>query len=447
MYPKLYSNDSSINPLGKPITSHEDSWIGSLLNLGAIVGPFPFIFIAGKLGRKIALLLVAIPHIISYLTLAFAKDIYLYYLARFIGGLSVGGGYALLAMYIAEISRVCNRGAMTMTLNVFWAIGNFLPYAIGPFLSIDMFNSILALIPSTFFVLFWIIGTESPYYLIQVGKTEEAEKSLMLLRSVDKENIKEEMREIQTYLTMDRDARILDILRDSVLRKALIICLVLIATQELGGFCAITYHLQMIFESAGTNVSSEISALIVGFVLLVTSFISPFLVDNIGRRPLIIWSSMGMCVAQTMLGAFFYIHDEMDIDSNTMKWIPIFSLILYITSFNMGVSSIPWTLTSELFPNNVKETVASVVSSFSWIISFITTKVFNDMNYAMGQSGTFWFFAGACLLSSIFSIIFVPETKGRSFTEIQHSLRSGNKNKNNERVNGSNYENVQKLSP
>ncbi|KAJ8942453.1 hypothetical protein NQ318_002666 [Aromia moschata] len=189
IYPKLYSNDTSINPLGKPITEHQDGWIGSLVTIGAIVGPLPFGFISEKFGRKIGLLSIALPHIISYFMMAFAKHIYMFYIGRILGGLAMGGGYTLLPMYIAEISQNSNRGMMSQTLNVFWAIGNFLPYALGPFLSIMWFNIVLACIPSIFFLSFLAIGPESPYYLVKVNKIKEAEKALMLLRSLDEKGV------------------------------------------------------------------------------------------------------------------------------------------------------------------------------------------------------------------------------------------------------------------
>nr|XP_023014193.1 facilitated trehalose transporter Tret1-like [Leptinotarsa decemlineata] len=420
MYPKLYSNDTSVNPLGRPITSEEDSWIGSLLNFGAVIGPYPFVYIAAKFGRKVGLLCLAIPHIISFLTLAFSGNIYSYYFARFIGGMSVGGGYSLLPMYIAEVSRDANRGAMSLTLNVFWAIGNFMPYAIGPFVASWTFNSIIAVIPITFLILFVFIGPESPYYLAQVGRTEEAEKSLRLLGRKD---VKQDLHGIQTYLKMNERGSILGIIKDRNLRKAFIICMVLVAAQELSGFCAVTYHLTLIFDSAGTDISPDISALIVGFTIFVSSFISPFLVDNAGRRPLTIYSCAGMCVAQIMLGVFFHLHDYTDVEAKWIQWIPLTALILYILFFNLGISTVPWTLTAELFPNNVREVVASATSSFCYLVSFVTTKTFNDMNDSMGSPGPFWIFGGLCFCCTIFSIMYVPETKGKSFTEIQIILR------------------------
>nr|XP_023011503.1 facilitated trehalose transporter Tret1-like [Leptinotarsa decemlineata] len=423
IYPKLYSNDSSINPLGTPITPDEDSWLGSLATVGALLCFLPYGYISGKFGRKIALLAVAIPHIISFTIFAFATHIYLFYAARFLGGIALGGGYFLLPMYISEISRDANRGAMSLTLNVFWAIGNFLPYAIGPFMSIYWFNITLALIPTTFFVLFIILAPESPYYLVEVGRIKEAEKSLMLLRSCDEEGIKEELRSILAYTNIAEDSNFWETIKDKSLRKAFCVSLVLIMTQDLSGFTVITNHLQSIFESAGTNMAPEIAALIVGLLLFVSSFIAPFLVDRAGRRPLTIWSCLGMCAALTMLGAFFYFQSR-EFGTRFINWMPIFSLIFYIVSFNMGICAMPWVLTSELFPNKAKRVAVSFATVSCSIMSFITTKTFNDLGEWVGKSGTFWLFAGWCLCSALFSIAFVPETKGMSFSEIQQMLNA-----------------------
>ncbi|KAJ3626804.1 hypothetical protein MTP99_017272 [Tenebrio molitor] len=109
IFPKLYSNDSEVNPFDKPITTDEESWIGSLINIGAMIGPFPYGFIGEKYGRKIGLLAISIPHIIAYLTLAFSRTVYLYYFARLLGGIAIGGGYTLLPMYLAEVAEDSNR--------------------------------------------------------------------------------------------------------------------------------------------------------------------------------------------------------------------------------------------------------------------------------------------------------------------------------------------------
>ncbi|KAJ8931865.1 hypothetical protein NQ314_015131 [Rhamnusium bicolor] len=431
IYPKLYSNDSSVNPLGRPITEDEDGWLGSLVTIGAIVGPLPFTFIAGKFGRKISILCIAVPYIISYCTMAFARTIYLYYFGRVLAGLGMGGGYAVLPMYIAEISEDSNRGMMTMTLNVFWALGDFIPFAVGPFLSIMWFNIILAAIPIVFVVIFYSIGIETPYYLVGVNRIEEAEKSLLKLRSAKNKGVPRELENIQIHLKEDEGGHFSDILRRKELRKAFIICMVLITAQALSGFSAITFYLQSIFEASGTSISPEISSLVFGLGLLMSSFFAPVLIDRLGRRILTISSCFGTSLSLLLIGAFFYIKDSTDLSTDSIFWIPILSLILFIFSLNFGLGAIPFTLCSELFPNNVKQIAASAVSSMCWIATFIITRFFNDMNAGMGIAGSFWFFSASCLAATIFSIIFVPETKGKSFSDIQDMLKYGSAKKGN----------------
>lgn len=425
MYPKLYSNDTTVNPLGRPITENEDAWVGSLLTLGAVIGPMLFTMISETFGRKIALLFIGIPHIISYVSMAFADDIYMFYFARFIAGLAVGGGYCLLPMYIAEVSKETDRGTLTQTLNIFWAVGNFIPYAIGPFISIKYFNLILAAIPTLFFVTFCIFGTETPFYYVKKNKLDKAEKTLMLLRSKTQEEVQDELQDIKKYLKINENGHFMDLVRDRVTRKCFIICLVLISTQELSGFCAITFHLQMIFEAAGSKIGADFSALIVGSAIIISSFLAPLLVDKAGRRFLTITSCFGMCIAHILIGLFFYLHDLTSFSTKGIQWVPIFSLILYIFAFNFGICSVPWTLLSELFPSKVKQTASFSVSSLCWIVSFVMTSMFHNMNDILGRSGTFWFFATSCLGTATFTIICVPETKGKSFVEIQEMLNYG----------------------
>ncbi|KAJ8920263.1 hypothetical protein NQ315_011924 [Exocentrus adspersus] len=424
IYPKLYSNNTNLNPLGRPITEDEDALLGSLLTIGAMLGPFPFGYVAEKFGRKPAVLSIAIPHVISYTTMAFSRHIYLYYFGRILGGLAMGGGYTVLPMYIAEVSRDANRGTMSQTLNIFWAVGNFLPYAVGPFISILYFNVMLAFIPLTFLVLFSIIGPETPYYLVKVNKIQKAKESLMLLRSRDEKAILEELNRIQSCLNQERKGNFIEVFKKRELRKALIICMVLIVAQEISGFCAITFYLQPIFEVAGTGLPSDISALVVGAAMLVSSFFAPCLIEKSGRKKLTTYSCFGMFISLTMLGAFFYIQNSSSgLNTAPIFWLPIFSLILYIFSYNFGISSVPWTLCSELFPSNFKQFSSTSVASVCWMTSFLVTKYFNQMNAAMGMAGTFWLFAGTCFVSGIFSVLWVPETKGKSFSEIQEMLR------------------------
>ncbi|EFA10058.1 facilitated trehalose transporter Tret1 [Tribolium castaneum] len=422
--PKLYSNDSDTNPLGKPIDPDIESWIASLINIGAMVGPFPYGFIAERYGRKVSLLLIAIPHIISYVTFAVSKTAYLYYFGRLLGGIAVGGGYTVLPMYVAEVAEDSNRGMLSATLNIFWTFGNLLPYTLGPYMSIFWFNIILACVPTSFFVLFFLIAPESPYFLIGKNKMNQAEKSLLKLRSNNKKVVENEIRYITSELAKNEtQGTFLNFFKTQIYMKGLLISLVLIIAQQLSGINAILFYTEEIFSAAGANgLRPEISSIIIGLVIFVSSFGTPFVVDRLGRKFLLLVSLLGISLSHLAFGTYFYLQTSTDLDISGISWLPITSLVVFIVTFNTGLGPLPWTVSAELFPTSVKPYAASLVSFACWTTSFFVTKFFLDMKKSMGEGETFWLYGGFCFAACLFTYVFVPETKGKSFQEIQEML-------------------------
>lgn len=421
MLPKLYSNDSEVNPLGRPITEREDAWLGSLVTMGGVIGPFFFLPITDKFGRKPGLLCISVPAAVSYFIMVFTKNLYLLYVARLLGGLSTGGVYALLPNYVAEISEDSTRGRNSQLINVFWAVGNFVIYAIGPFMNFREFNILLAFVPVLFFFLFLLMGTESPYFLVGKGDFEEAQRVIMLLRQNQTKKIEDELFDIKTGFKEEEKVSFLELITVPSTRRLFFICLVLVLTQDLCGFTVILFYMQLIFEAAGMALSAEMCSLIVSVFILTTSFISPFFIDRSGRRFLTSTSAFGMSLTLGILGLYFFAKNV----PLSLSWIPLASLILYILAHNFGISSVPYTLISELFPTKIKNTISTAVPCIGWSVSFVITNSYNSMNNTLGRAGTFWVFAGFSFLTGVFSILFVPETKGKSFSEIQEMIAEG----------------------
>lgn len=424
MFPKLNSTDPDENPFGKPISDDDASWIGSLVNIGAMIGPIFFRYLSDKVGRKITLLSIAAPHLIAFITLAFAKNVYLYFVARLLNGFSVGGSYTVLPTYIAEISHPSYRGMATVSLGVFWALGNLIPYCIGPYLPTMWFNLTLCVFPLIFITLFSVLGPETPYYLVGKNQMDKAKKSLMRLRSKTANQVEKELQQIALSLEDEEKGHFYEILKTKALRKALLISLVLISANQLCGINAFLFYLQPIFQASGTDIKADLSAIIVGLVLFTSSIIAPFVADRWGRRALMMISSFGMVVALVPIGVYFQILDNGSSDSNisAFSWIPITSLVVYIVLFNMGMTSIPWIIPAELFPSSFRSIAASTTSFTCWFISFLITKFFTQVTDLIGKGPVFLVFGLFSLLSGLFTIFMVPETKGKSFSEIQKML-------------------------
>jgi sugar porter (SP) family MFS transporter len=350
----------------------------------------------------------------------------LYYFARLLGGIAVGGGYTLLPMYVAEVAEDSNRGMLSATLSIFWTFGNLIPYVIGPYTPIVWFNVILACIPTAFFILFFLIVPESPYYLIEKNRIPQAEQTLMKLRSYNKKVVETDIERIKLELRKnEQKENFFDLFKSKVYIKGLVISLVLIIAQQLSGVNAVLFYTQEIFEAAGANgMSPEISSIIIGLVIFLSSFGTLFLSDRLGRRLLILISLLGVFFTHLAFGIFFYLQSSTEVDVTPISWLPLLSLIVYFVLFVIGIGPLPWTVSSELFPTSVRPYAATLVSCACWTTSFIVTKFFNDLNESIGQGETFWLFGGFCFVAWIFSIFFLPETKGKSFQQIQEILKN-----------------------
>lgn len=411
------------NPFGALLTSDEESWIGSLMSLGAMLGPIPWALISDKIGRKPTLLLLSIPLFVSFIVLAFAKVLLLYYIARFMAGLAMGGSFTVIPMYIAEIAEVSNRGVLTALFNGLLVLGMFVSYAVGPYVHLVTFNLICASSALVFFMLFLVFCPESPTYLVAANRPEEAKRALTRVRITGTvKEIESELQEIKREAENNAQGSIRDFWRNRGLLKTLLMVMVLVGFQPLSGCDVVQFYTQTIFEETGTDIPSDIAAIIVGAVQMVFGLVAPFFADHVGRKPMLLLSSLVMVLAEVPLGIYFYLN-HIGHDTTKIQWLPILCLILYVIAFNFGFGPLAWTVMGEVFPSHVKTVACGITASFVWLCSFTTTRFFFSIADGIGTGGAFWLFAAFSLLAGIFVLVVVPETKGKTFLEIQKKLK------------------------
>jgi MFS family permease len=159
-------------------------------------------------------------------------------------------------------------------------------------------------------------------------------------------------------------------------------------------------------EKSGLNVNSAIfQTILIGVINLGFSLVAIFFIDKIGRKPLLIIGSIIMSLSLLALsGAFYY---ELN---STIKLI---SILMYIAAFASSWGPVAWVLISELFPNNVRGKAMSMSIVFVWISCFFVSLFFPVLLEKIGGSNTFLLMAVICLLSLIFVLRFVKETKGK----------------------------------
>lgn len=204
-------------------------------------------------------------------------------------------------------------------------------------------------------------------------------------------------------------------------RMALICGLGLMFFQQFSGINAVIFYTNNIFQSAGSNIDPVIATIIVGVVQTIATYISSLLVERAGRRLLLLQSCVIMGVCLIVLGVYFKLQAAA-FDVAAFGWLPLVCLVLFIISFSMGFGPIPWMMMAELFPVEFRGTATGVTVIVNWCLVFIVTLCFPIMKDAIGIYSCFWFFAAFMILCIFFVFFLIPETKGKTVSQIQAIL-------------------------
>ncbi|XP_030761668.1 facilitated trehalose transporter Tret1-like isoform X1 [Sitophilus oryzae] len=420
-----YLNSTDTGPFNGTLTDAQTSWISGVMSLGAALGPFIFGYLAEKIGRKWTILTVSMPFVISSVLCAFSRVVEEFYVARFITGISIGGTFTILPMYVGEMSLDEHRGVLGSVMNVFLCFGLLFTYVVGALVSkVLIFNLILASLTIAFFVLFLFMGVETPHYYVMKNKHDLAKGALLRIRKQSDQETEKELDHIRTIIEGEEQGNLLDIFRNKGSVKAFIIGSGLVFFQQASGINAVLFFAQNIFQDAGSTLKANYCSMIIGAVQFGTSFITPLVSNLFGRKTLLILSGVGMCLSESVLGIYDILKDSDADKVSSLSFLPIISLVLYIITYNVGYGPLPWAIVAEIFPSSIRSAAGSLVTFICWITSFFITKWFKELSQDLGQGQCFLGFAVFSLVAAAFVQFFVIETKGKTLKEIQDDLNN-----------------------
>ncbi|XP_031131198.1 sugar transporter ERD6-like 5 isoform X1 [Ipomoea triloba] len=406
-----------IDDLGLSLAEY--SLFGSILTIGAMLGAIVSGKIADLFARRGAMGFSELFGLVGWLAIIFGQNAWWLDIGRLLIGFGIGVLSYVVPVYVAEITPKNLRGAFTNVNQLMICCGVSVTYLVGaviawrPLAVIGMLASILQLL-GLFFI------PESPRWLAKSGRWKECEASLKLLRG-ENVNISEEASEIRGYtetLQQLSESNLIDLFQRKY-AHSLIVGVGLMVLQQFGGVNAIAYYASSIFESAGF--SGRIGTISMVFVQVPMTVVGVLLMDKSGRRPLLMISASGTCLACFLIGLSFLLQDLIQ-----WKYCPVLALVgilVFTGSFSLGMGGIPWVLMSEIFPINLKGLAGSIVTVVNWFGSWIISYSFNFLMQWTSQ-GTFFIFASVCGLTVLFVAKLVPETKGRTLEEIQASMNS-----------------------
>lgn len=213
----------------------------------------------------------------------------------------------------------------------------------------------------------------------------------------------------------------LDHLKQKATRKAFFIISAQFFFFQFTGINAVLFYTTTILKEANISLDAGIGSIIVVSSQIVGTGFSTLFVDRYGRKPMLMISTVIMALSHLTIGSYFALKDSgRSIDS--LRWLPIASLSVFELAFGCGTGPVSYVLLGELFNPNAKKVIAPVGKSLNLIFAAVVGLIFPYLVESIGSAGTFYLFCGFSILALMFTIFFIPETKGKSLLEIQTLL-------------------------
>ena len=431
--------------------SYTDSWHGftsASALIGCIIGSALSGMLATNLGRKKSLIIAGLLFFVSalgsmnpeFLFFTYGEPTYslliMFNIYRVIGGIGVGLASAICPMYIGEVAPSNIRG-MLVSWNQFAIIfGQLVVYFVNFFILGDhiqplveemgkglaainpaaqwtvttgwryMFGS--EAVPAGLFALLICFVPETPRYLVSVGQDQ---KALGILSKINGS--------VQA-------ARILQDIKDTMVVKTerlmtygalcIFVGIMLSVFQQAVGINAVLYYAPRIFGDMGMDNPMMITVFM-GVINILFTLVAIFPVEKWGRKPLLIYGSLGMAIGAFGVAATFG-HSGMELFTAA-------SLLVYSASFMFSWGPITWVLIAEIFPNTIRGAAVAIAVAFQWIFNFIVSSTFVpmfNMHLTEGDDFGHWFTYGLygtiCVLAALFVWKLVPETKGKTLEDM-----------------------------
>ena len=467
----------------------QSGWVVSAPSFAAM---FAMLFsgrLSDLIGRKKTLIFVALLYAISAILSAVAISYEMLYIARIIGGIAFGAALVLAPMYIAEISTAENRGKLVSLQQLNIVFGFF-----AAFLSNYFFNKYTAsettfltdqnvwrwmlgveLIPAVCYFIFLFFVPKSPRWLYLKGNFEEAKKVLTQIHGIERGHLEIEIIDSNIHADKNKAAlKLKDLLKPS-LRFILIVGLIIGVLQQITGINAVYFYATSIFKQTGIGTDAAFSSgVLLSTISVLFTFVAIYLIDRMGRRPLLLIGTAGIAVSLLLCAYGFnkatYQLTTKKINqlefSESQKLLPfankvyendldfkneikaalgnntynkndgailekatkinanliLIGILGFIACFAFSLGPVMWVLLSELYPLKYRGLAIGVIAFINSLISSLVQLIFPWELSNLGNALTFFIFGIIALVGFFVMIKIVPETKGKSLEELELEL-------------------------
>lgn len=391
----------------------------SIALIGTVVGALSGSAPSDRFGRKKTLYAIAVIYLISSLGTATATSWYPFLFFRFIGGLGVGASSVTIPIYISEIAPTEKRGKLVGLFQFNVVLGIVVAYLsnfwIGQ-LETPSWRLMLGVqvVPSLLFLLLLRSIPESPRWLIvKRGNTEKARKIFERINPATADDI---IREINESAKAGTDRQSRDPLFSPKYRTPVMLAISFAIFNQVSGINAVIFYSPRIFQMAGLGSSSSLLSTVgLGFINFTFTILAMNFIDKIGRRTLMLIGSVGLVLTLGIVSYSFY-----GVSFN--NWVVPILLFIYSAFFAFSQGAVIWVFISEIFPTQVRAKGQTLGSTIHWTMAALIAFAFPYLFEKIGGGNTFLFFCIMMCIQFVFVWKIMPETKGKSLEQIQHSL-------------------------
>lgn len=435
-------------------------FLAGTINIYSLVGSCAAGRTSDWIGRRYTIVIACAIFFVGAILMGFATNYAFLMFGRFVAG--VGVGYALMVapVYTAEVSPASSRGFLTSFPEVFINGGILLGYVSNyafSKLSLQLgwrFMLGIGAVPSVILGIVVLAMPESPRWLVMQGRlgdakrvldktsdsTEEAQLRLIEIKEAAgiPEDCQDDVVEVQKQSHGEGVWKELLFHPTPSVRRVLIAAIGIHFFQQASGIDAVVLYSPRIFEKAGITSSDHklLATVAVGFAKTVFILVATFLLDKIGRRPLLLSSVGGMVVSLLTLATSLTIIEHNP--GKRLTWaigLSIAMVLSYVSTFSIGMGPITWVYSSEIFPLRLRAQGASMGVAVNRVTSGVISTTFLSLSNGITIGGAFFLFAGIASVAWLFFFTFLPETQGKTLEEMEGLFSKFNwrESKNNRR--------------
>lgn len=405
----------------------EVSQIVAIFDIGAMLGSWASTLMFTLSGRKQAILVGPVALTVWVVLTTIGASTGMLIGARILAGMGMGIALSFSFIYAGEVTTPTVRGPLILATTLLMPTGQLVAFLVGPLVDWQW----QSLYPAPFIVLLYIcilfLMVESPFHYASKDRPDDVIKSLRSLRhDASDQEIKNEADAILGAIRQEREdaVTVWQMFAPPGAKKAAAIVLVESSSLAvLGVTCVLAYTVQIFEKTKGGILPSTTSGVIVIVVEIIAICLAMYAIERLGRRIQLCLAATVTSLSMAILALYSGLREVGGHDLTAYNWVPLMCLLLFISGVGGGINTVPQVLMSELLDQRAKAVIAPMCMTIMALTSYGINYAFLPVSNSYGTWVPFTFFAATNAFIGLFTLLVVPETKGKTLVQVQEMLR------------------------